>query len=170
MTSIREFFGRSPRLAAIGSTDYHGLGPLGYSRTSIFARERSEQGVIEAVRARRTVAYDRERVYGDAEMTRSPRRTEACRTMSRFCPFGVDWLSSAGSLRCSRLRRLCCSIAGSATRVTGIATRRSDRRGPRAAQESSRPLLRRPGARGRRPRECVGPVVRRRTTNLRQHR
>jgi len=67
-SELREFFERSPRLAAIGATDYHGLGPLGYSRTYIFARERTEQGVIDAVRERRTVAYDRDGVYGDRDM------------------------------------------------------------------------------------------------------
>lgn len=65
---LREFFERSKHLAAIGSTDWHGLGPLGYSRTFIFARERSEEGVIDAIRARRTVVYDRDRVYGDRDM------------------------------------------------------------------------------------------------------
>jgi len=67
-SELRDFFERSRHLAAIGSTDYHGLGPLGYSRTYIFARARSEQGVIDAIRERRTVVYDRDRVYGDRDM------------------------------------------------------------------------------------------------------
>jgi predicted metal-dependent phosphoesterase TrpH len=67
-SELRDFFERSPRLAAIGSTDFHGLGPLGYSRTYIFGRDRSEQGVIDAIRERRTVVYDRDRVFGDRDM------------------------------------------------------------------------------------------------------
>jgi len=34
----------------------------------VFARERSEQGVIDAVRDGRTVVYDGERAYGDAAL------------------------------------------------------------------------------------------------------
>jgi predicted metal-dependent phosphoesterase TrpH len=66
---LRTFFGRAP-LTAIGSTDYHGLGPLGYSRTYVFARERTERAVLDALREGRTVVYDREHVYGDPAMIR----------------------------------------------------------------------------------------------------
>jgi hypothetical protein len=61
---LREFFSRA-KLTAIGDSDFHGLGPLGYSRTYVFARSVTETGVIEAVREGRTVVHDRERVYGD---------------------------------------------------------------------------------------------------------
>jgi len=44
------------------------VGTIGYSRTYVFARERSERGVLDAVRDGRTVVYDREHVYGDAAM------------------------------------------------------------------------------------------------------
>ena len=64
---LRTFFGRAS-LTAIGSTDYHGLGPVGYSRTYVFARERTERAVLDAVREGRTVVYDRDRVYGDPAM------------------------------------------------------------------------------------------------------
>lgn len=64
---LREFFGRGV-FAAIGSSDYHGLGTIGYARTIVFARERSAAGVIEAVRARRTIAYDRGTAYGDSAL------------------------------------------------------------------------------------------------------
>jgi predicted metal-dependent phosphoesterase TrpH len=56
--------------AAIGSSDYHGMGALGLCRTVVFAKERSEQGVLEAIRARRTVVVDRfGRAQGDPEFT-----------------------------------------------------------------------------------------------------
>ena len=58
---------RNPRLASIGSTDYHQRQPMGAARTYIFSREYSEAGVIEAIRAGRTVAYDSTGApYGDA--------------------------------------------------------------------------------------------------------
>ncbi|MGH9329926.1 MAG: CehA/McbA family metallohydrolase [Vicinamibacterales bacterium] len=57
---------RNPRLAPIGSSDYHFSWPVGLCRTYVFAREVSERGVIEAVREGRTVAYDAAgRAYGD---------------------------------------------------------------------------------------------------------
>lgn len=70
---LRDFFGRA-QLTAIGDTDYH-LGPLspyvgamGLCRTYVFVRERTEQGILEALREGRTVVYDRELVYGDPAM------------------------------------------------------------------------------------------------------
>ena len=66
---LREFSSRAT-LTAIGSSDYHGLGPIGYSRTYVFARERTERAVLDAVRERRTVVYDRDRAYGDPAMIR----------------------------------------------------------------------------------------------------
>jgi hypothetical protein len=70
---MRKFFGLA-RMAAIGDTDYH-MGPIspyvgemGLCRTYVFATERTEKGVLDAVRERRTVVYDREHVYGDPAM------------------------------------------------------------------------------------------------------
>jgi hypothetical protein len=65
---LREFYQRGP-LAAIGSSDYHGMGPLGICRTYVFARDDSEQSILEAIRRRRTVVYDRDgRAWGDAQL------------------------------------------------------------------------------------------------------
>ena len=65
---LREFYQRAP-LAAIGSSDYHGMGPLGFCRTYVFARDNSEQSILEAIRRRRTVVYDREgRAWGDPQL------------------------------------------------------------------------------------------------------
>jgi hypothetical protein len=70
---LREFYGRA-RLTAIGDTDYH-LGPMspqvgamGLCRTYVFARERTEKGVLDALREGRTVVYDRDHIYGDPAM------------------------------------------------------------------------------------------------------
>jgi hypothetical protein len=61
---MREFYRRSGA-AAIGSSDYHGLAALGDCRTYIFARDDSEQAILEAIRARRTLVFDRGNVFGD---------------------------------------------------------------------------------------------------------
>ena len=62
---LQQFWARG-RLAAIGDSDFHGLGPLGLCRTFVFARDDSEAAILEALRARRTVVIDREgRAFGD---------------------------------------------------------------------------------------------------------
>jgi hypothetical protein len=53
----REFFeaferarGLNPHVAAIGSSDFHSSAPLGDARTYLFVRERSVNGVLDAIR------------------------------------------------------------------------------------------------------------------------
>jgi hypothetical protein len=61
---LAAFFARArlyqPRLAAIGSSDFHVVGSPGLCRTYVFAREPSQRGILDAVRAGRTVVYDRD--------------------------------------------------------------------------------------------------------------
>ncbi|HXB72997.1 MAG TPA: PHP-associated domain-containing protein [Candidatus Acidoferrales bacterium] len=65
---FQEFFARW-RLTAIGSSDYHGLGPVGLCRTYVFVREAGEQGILQALREGHTVVYDRlGAVYGDPSL------------------------------------------------------------------------------------------------------
>jgi hypothetical protein len=65
---VQQFFARA-HVAAIGDSDYHATGPMGICRTFIFVRENSEAGILDAVRAGRTVAIDRDgRAYGDAAL------------------------------------------------------------------------------------------------------
>jgi hypothetical protein len=45
-------------VAAIGSSDFHYFGPIGFCRTYLFVRERTAAGVLDAIRAARTVACD----------------------------------------------------------------------------------------------------------------
>jgi hypothetical protein len=61
-------FNQRGNLTATGDSDYHGLGPLGICRTYVFARENSEQGVLEALRAGRTVVYGPGGIYGDKSL------------------------------------------------------------------------------------------------------
>ena len=46
---------RNPDVAAIGSSDFHTVGPMALCRTFLLVRDRSEAGVIEAIRSGRTV-------------------------------------------------------------------------------------------------------------------
>ena len=58
-----------PAIAAIGSTDFHHFAPLGLDRTYVFAREATLAGVLDAIRAGRTVACDgRGEAYGPSEL------------------------------------------------------------------------------------------------------
>jgi hypothetical protein len=56
---IGEFYQRvqahNPGVAAIGSSDFHMEGPMGRCRTYLLVRERSEAGVLDAIRDGRTV-------------------------------------------------------------------------------------------------------------------
>jgi len=70
------FYDRARRqksnVAAIGSSDFHASPSLGECRTYLFTRERSESGVLDAIRRGRTVAEDGSgRLYGDAELVRA---------------------------------------------------------------------------------------------------
>jgi hypothetical protein len=61
---LHAFAARAP-LTAIGASDHHGVFLMGAARTFVFARERSEAAVLDAVRSGRTIVYDRGRPYGD---------------------------------------------------------------------------------------------------------
>ena len=64
-----EEFNRRTGAAAIGSSDFHGPGRLGMCRTFLFVREASASGILEAIRAKRTVVYGRDdHVYGKPEL------------------------------------------------------------------------------------------------------
>ncbi|MBS1857094.1 MAG: hypothetical protein JST11_17115 [Acidobacteria bacterium] len=67
---LAEFFRRSGA-APIGSSDWHGMGPVGLCRTFLFVKDVSETGVMEAIRAHRTVVVDRGRVYGNLDLARA---------------------------------------------------------------------------------------------------
>jgi PHP domain-containing protein len=67
---LEEFAARAP-VAAIGSSDFHGLGPMGFCRTYVFARDNTEHAILEALRAHRTVVYGRDgQEYGDPALVR----------------------------------------------------------------------------------------------------
>jgi hypothetical protein len=62
---------RNPEVAAIGSSDFHTSGPMGRCRTYLFVRERSEAGVVQAIRDGRTVGRcESGRLWGRPELVR----------------------------------------------------------------------------------------------------
>jgi len=71
---LTAFFTRAravnPDIAPIGSSDFHMVAPLGLCRTFVFAESVTAGGVLDAVRAGRTVAQDKYGVlYGDPKFT-----------------------------------------------------------------------------------------------------
>jgi hypothetical protein len=67
----------NPRIAAIGSSDFHAMpAPVGTCRTFLFVRERTEAGVLDAIRDGRTVALDETgQLHGDPELVALAART-----------------------------------------------------------------------------------------------
>jgi hypothetical protein len=73
-SELQQFFGRT-QVAAIGDSDFHGLGPMGLCRTFVFARDDSQSSILEALRDRRTVVYDREgNAFGDPDLVNLTRQ------------------------------------------------------------------------------------------------
>jgi len=94
------FAARRP-LAATGSSDFHGRGPIGVCRTYVFATDASEQGILDAVRARRTVVYGRDgRAFGDPALVRLAAEHGCLRDREPFrrAPGWLDWISRAAGL------------------------------------------------------------------------
>ena len=93
------FAARAP-VAAIGSSDFHGLGMMGLCRTYVFARDSSEQAIIDAVRAHRTVVYGLDgKAYGDqalAQLAAEHRLMDT--TLLRSRGGMLDWLSRIAGL------------------------------------------------------------------------
>lgn len=87
--------------AAIGSSDFHGLGRLGMCRTYVFARENSAGAILEAIRARRTVVYGLGgQAYGDPALialaaAHPDLREKATRDRRRNW---LDWIGIAAGL------------------------------------------------------------------------
>ena len=92
-------FSRRGTFAAIGSTDYHGMGPVGFCRTYIFARGRSEQAVIDAIREKHTVAFDRVRFYGEPEFVELATEAGLPRTIPDLpAPGLLRWFSRVAAV------------------------------------------------------------------------
>jgi hypothetical protein len=96
-----EAFAARGSFAAIGSSDFHGLGRMGMCRTFVFATDDSAEAVLDALRAHRTVVYGLEgRAYGDPALiaiaaTRPELRASAT-TDPPVTPW--DWISRVAGL------------------------------------------------------------------------
>ena len=78
-----------PGIAAIGSSDYHHFAPVGLSRTYLFAKSRAREGVLDAIRAGRTVACDGlGQTYGPADL--AVLAAEECRAAATAPPIGAS--------------------------------------------------------------------------------
>jgi predicted metal-dependent phosphoesterase TrpH len=88
--------GRRPRLAQIGSTDFHTYAPIGFCRTFVFVTGVSSQGVLEAIRAGRTVACDAHgRTYGPDDLARVA--ADACVQAVGAPALDASWTGSLGA-------------------------------------------------------------------------
>ena len=89
------FHARKP-MAAIGSSDWHGLGPPGLCRTWLFVHRNTEAEVLQAIRDGRTVVFDGCRYSGDPALVALARTEPRLRQtpapsrwamVSRVCAF-----------------------------------------------------------------------------------
>ena len=98
---LRSFFARG-RFAAIGSSDYHGLGAIGFARTYVFARGRSEAAVLDALKARRTIVYDRDgSAFGDPALIALADRDGRLRQLDTVRPTAsgpLTWMSRVAGI------------------------------------------------------------------------
>jgi predicted metal-dependent phosphoesterase TrpH len=97
---LEQFAARGP-VAAIGSSDFHGMGRIGLCRTYVFAREESVPAILDAVRAHRTVVYGGEgHAYGDAALTALADQVPALRAAAQPDSRGTsaDWFSRVAGL------------------------------------------------------------------------
>jgi predicted metal-dependent phosphoesterase TrpH len=90
-----EAFAARGNLAAIGSSDYHGLGRMGSCRTFVFSSDTSEAAIIEAIRRHRTVVFGRGgKAYGDPALVRLAETTHLRDRLPRAPRSGwADWIS-----------------------------------------------------------------------------
>ncbi len=89
--------GRKPRIAAIGSTDFHFFAPVGFCRTFVFARERSIDGVLDAIRRGATVACDASgTTFGPADLSAAV--AGACRAAAGAPARDSAWTDPASAL------------------------------------------------------------------------
>ena len=91
-----EQFAQVAEMAAIGSSDFHGVGRLGMCRTYVFSRDSTAEAIIEALREHRTVVYGVDGVaYGEPVLVEMAARHPELRDRAVYgVPAGwMDWLS-----------------------------------------------------------------------------
>ncbi len=122
---LRTFYNRAP-LTAIGDSDFHGLGPIGLCRTYVFAKEKTAQGILDALRHRRTVVYDRAgRTFGDPALM----RLAAADGRLPRAASGVDSTAAPAAGFLGVLSRIAGILGLTAAAIAGPGTGGSTRRG-----------------------------------------
>jgi PHP-associated len=95
---LEEFAARQP-IAAIGSSDFHGTGRMGVCRTYVFVRDATAQGILDAVRAHRTVVFGLgDRVYGDPELVKYADALRGRAPSREPSVTALDWVSRVTAL------------------------------------------------------------------------
>lgn len=95
---LEQFAARAP-VAAIGSSDFHGLGVMGLCRTYVFAADNSEQAILDAVRARRTVVFgEGGRAYGDPALLPFADKLRDRAPASNSRGGALDWVSRTAGI------------------------------------------------------------------------
>jgi predicted metal-dependent phosphoesterase TrpH len=90
---LERFAARAP-MAAIGSSDFHGLGQMGLCRTYVFATDDSERAILDAVRARRTIVFgEGGHAYGDPALLQYADRLRDRAPASDSRGGSLDWFS-----------------------------------------------------------------------------
>jgi hypothetical protein len=85
-----------PSIAAIGSTDFHRLAPVGLGRTYLLVKAATPEAILDAIRAGRTVACDGTgKVYGPPELLEMVR--DDCRRDASSPPDGQTTLERVGT-------------------------------------------------------------------------
>lgn len=94
-------FSAARSTAAIGSSDFHGLGRMGECRTYVFAADSSAPAILDAIRAKRTVVYGPNgRVFGNQQLAALISRLTELRDLATTDgPVStLDWLSRVTGL------------------------------------------------------------------------
>ena len=95
---LEEFAARQP-IAAIGSSDFHGTGRMGVCRTYVFARDATAQGILDAVRAHRTVVFGLgDRVYGGPDLVKYADALRGRAPARQSHGDALDWVSRITAL------------------------------------------------------------------------
>ena len=100
-TAQLEAFAARGSFAAIGSSDFHGLGAMGACRTFVFAADTTPAAILDAIRAHRTVVYGRDgRAYGDPALIPLGERTGLREAAEEWKSRGsaADWWSRAAGI------------------------------------------------------------------------
>lgn len=96
-----EHFREGQSLGAIGSSDFHGVGRIGACRTYVFVKVNTPAGILEALRAKRTVVYTPNgKTFGDPALAALiADRQDLREVATKDAPVpAIDWVSRIAGL------------------------------------------------------------------------